>query len=283
MSDFTNPYNQAGKLFEGKTGVIMGVANKDSIAWHIAMMAKANGANLFITHQEALTKWAQPLCQELGVKNITCEVTDDASIETCFKEILSQTPKIDFIVYGPAFANKDELRGNYLKMKRENFSQALDISCYSMIPILNQVADYIPEGGSVLALTYHGSQKIIPCYDLMGVAKAALEASVRYLAYYLGGKKIRVNSLSAGPVRTLAASRGIRGYNSLEEYYSKNSPLERNITVEEAAKSACYLLSDLASGVTGENHYVDAGYNVMGVKNPNTDDVDLSVYRQQQI
>lgn len=275
-----NIYQAAGKVLEGKTGIIMGVANKDSIAWHIAMIAKANGAKVYVTHQAGLTKWAQPLCQSMDIEAFPCEVTDDESIKTCMKEITAKSPKIDFVVYGPAFANKDELKGNYLNMNRANFAQAMDISCYSLIPVLNALKAHLPEQASILALTYHGSQKVIPCYDLMGIAKAALEANIRYLAYYLGGKLIRVNGLSAGPVRTLAASRGIKGYDCLEEYYSKNSPLERNITVEEAAKSALYLLSDLSSGVTGEIHYVDTGYNIMGVKNPNTDDVDLSSYRQ---
>lgn len=275
-------YQGKVKLLEGKTGLIMGVANQDSIAWHIALMALAHGAKIYITHQERLTKWVDKLVQSVTpqmIKTLVCEVESDESIEMCCAQI---EDNIDFVVYGPAFANSDELRGEYLGMNRENFAQALNISCYSLIPVLKNLLHKLNPESSVLALTYHGSQKVIPCYDLMGIAKAALEANVRYLSYYLGGKKIRVNALSAGPVRTLAASRGIRGYNVLEEYYAKNAPLERNITVEEAAKSALYLLSDLSSGVTGETHYVDCGFNIMGVKNPRTDNIDLSSYRDAE-
>lgn len=267
-------------LMNKKIGVIMGVANADSIAWHIALNLHANGAKVIITYQETFKRWLEPLAAQIDAIMIPCEVTNDQSIEDCVKAIKEITTQIDFFVYGPAFANKEELKGQYLKMNRDNFAQSLDISCYSMIPIVNKLQEMMKPGASVLALSYHGSQKVIPCYDLMGVAKAALEASVRYLAYYLGPQGVRVNSLSAGPVRTLAASRGIKGYNCLEEYYQKNAPMLENITVQDVAKSALYLLSDMSSGVTAENHYVDKGYNAMGVKNPNTDDVDLSVYRK---
>lgn len=276
---FENPYKAPKGLLEGKKGVIMGVANKDSIAWHIAMLAKAHGAELCITYQEALEKRAGPLAEELGVHHLVCEVTDDNSIEQCFEKIKTFMPEIDFLIYGPAFANKDELKGKFLDMNRDNFAQALDISCYSMIPCVKKAKESMREGASVLALTYYGSEKVIPCYDLMGVAKAALEATVRYLAYYLGGEGIRANAVSAGPVRTMAASRGIKGYNCLEEYYTLNSPMQTNITVTEAAQASVYMVSDFASGTTGEIHYVDKGYNIMGVKNPNTGDVDLSTYR----
>lgn len=280
IDNFENPYKFSGGLLQGKRGVIMGVANQDSIAWHIAMLAKAHGAELCLTYQPgALEKRAVPLAEALGAHHLPCEVTNDTSIEECFEKIKTFMPEIDFLVYGPAFANKDELKGNFLNMKRDNFAQALDISCYSMIPCVRKAKESMKEGASVLALTYYGSEKVVPCYDLMGVAKAALEATVRYLAYYLGGEGIRANAVSAGPVRTLAASRGIKGYNCLEEYYDKNSPMQKNITVEEAAKASIYMLSDFSSGTTGEIHYVDKGYNIMGVKNPNTDDVDLSVYR----
>lgn len=272
-----NPYEnyktQADKkLLEGKKGLILGVANEDSIAWHIAMAAHANGANVVITHQARIQRWIDPLVAQLPIESLVCEVTEDQSIADC----CSQVGEVDFVVYGPAYANKEDLKGNYLNIKRENFKEALDISCYSLIALLNNLQ--LKKGGNVLALTYHGSQKVIPCYDLMGIAKAALEANVRYLSYYLGKNAIRVNALSAGPIRTLAASRGIKGYDCLEEFYEKNSPMERNVGVEEVAKSALYLLSDLSSGVTGEVHYVDCGYNIMGVKNPRTSDVDLTSY-----
>lgn len=277
-----NPYQVNGKLLEGKVGVFMGVANQDSIVWHIALMAMAHGATVIISHHpaEALAKRASPLAESIGAMAVPCDVTIDESIDCAVETITKQHKKIDFLVYGPAFANKDELKGSYLNMNRENFAQAMDISCYSMSAVTKRFYPFMKEcGGSILGLTYHGSTKVVPCYDLMGVAKAALEANIRYLAYYLGSDNIRVNGVSAGPVRTLAASRGIRGYDALEEYYEKNSPVERNITVADAAKACIYMLSDLSSGVTGEIHYVDNGFNIMGVKNPRTDDVDLSAYK----
>lgn len=257
-------------LMTNKVGLIVGVANKLSIAYHIASKVQAYGATVYASYQPALESLAKPLLHDMNP--LVLDVSDDKSIDAL------DLPELDFVVYGPAYADKSTLRGDYLNMSREYFAQALDISCYSLIPLLRKLK--LKQGASILALTYHGSTKVIPCYDLMGIAKAALEANVRYLAYYLGERDIRVNALSAGPLRTLAAAKGIKGFNCLSEYYCKNAPLQKNITHEQAANSSLYLLSDMSSGVTGEIHYVDAGYSIMGVKNPRTGDVDLSEYHK---
>lgn len=253
-------------LMQGKKVLVMGVANKMSIAYGIAKTLKEQGAQLAFSFQgEVLKKRVEPLAQELDSNFlIECDVTKDSDIDNLFEKIQEKWGEIDCIVHAIAFSNKDELKGQYLDTTRENFANTMDISCFSLVSIVKRALPLMSEGASVITLSYYGAEKVIPNYNVMGVAKAALEASVRYLASDVGPKQIRVNAISAGPIKTLAAS-AIGDFKSFQNVSSETSPLRRNVTQEEVGKTALYLLSDLASAVTGEVIYVDSGYNIMGM------------------
>ncbi len=253
-------------LMAGKKGLIMGVANDRSIAWGIAKTAHAHGAELAFTYQgDALEKRVRPLAEEIGSKIVLpCDVTDEASVEATFKELESKWGKLDFVVHAIAFSDKAELDGLYLNTTRANFLKTMDISVYSFTSVAQKAVPLMNEGGSLLTLTYYGAERVMPHYNVMGVAKAALEASVRYLATDLGSKGIRVNAISAGPIKTLAAS-GIGDFRYILKWNELNSPLKRNVTIEDVGNSGLYLLSDLGAGVTGEVLHVDAGYHTVGM------------------
>lgn len=250
----------------GKRGLIMGVANDRSIAWGIAKAAWLQGAELAFTYQgEALERRVRPLAESVGSSLVVqCDVTDDDTIDQSFKSIEETWGSLDFVVHAVAFSDKDELKGKYLGTSRANFVRTLDISCYSFTAVAQRAVPLMTNGGSLLTLTYYGAERVMPHYNVMGVAKAALEASVRYLAADLGEKNIRVNAVSAGPIRTLAAS-GIGDFRHILKWNELNAPLKRNVTLEQVGKSALYLLSDLSGGVTGEVHHVDSGYHVVGM------------------
>jgi enoyl-[acyl-carrier protein] reductase I len=253
-------------IMAGKKGLIMGVANDRSLAWGIARAAAAHGAQLAFTFQgEALEKRVRPLAQTVQSELVmSCDVTDDASIDSVFKALGDKWGTIDFVVHAIAFSDKDELKGKYINTTRANFVRTLDISCYSLTAVAQRAVPLMPNGGSLLTLTYYGAERVMPHYNVMGVAKAALEASVRYLAADLGKDGIRVNAVSAGPVKTLAAS-GIGDFRYILKWNELNSPLRRNVGLEEVGNSGMYLLSDLSAGVTGEVHHVDCGYNTVGM------------------
>jgi enoyl-[acyl-carrier protein] reductase I len=253
-------------LMTGKRGLIMGVANDRSIAWGIAKAAADHGAELAFTYQgEALEKRVRPLAQQVGAKIIVpCDVTDDASIDATFDAIKSSWGTLDFVVHAIAFSDKDELKGLYVDTSRKNFQQTLDISCFSFTSVCARARALMPNGGSLLTLSYFGAERVMPHYNVMGIAKAALECSVQYLAADLGPDKIRVNAISAGPIKTLAAS-GIGDFRHILRWNELNAPLKRNVTIDDVGGSGLYLLSDLSRGVTGEIHHVDAGYNVVGM------------------
>jgi len=250
----------------GKKGLIMGVANDRSIAWGIAKALHAQGAELAFTYQgEALEKRVRPLAQETGSTLIVpCDVSDESSIDATFKAIEDQWGKLDFVVHAIAFSDKAELDGLYLDTTRANFLKTMDISVYSFTAVCKRAAPLMKDGGSLLTLTYYGAERVMPHYNVMGVAKAALEASVRYLATDLGKDNIRVNAISAGPIKTLAAS-GIGDFRYILKWNELNSPLKRNVTIEDVGNSGLYLLSDLGAGVTGEVLHVDAGYHTVGM------------------
>jgi enoyl-[acyl-carrier protein] reductase I len=267
----------ASGLMRGKRGLIMGVANNRSIAWGISRSCRAQGAELAFTYQgEALKKRVEPLAEEVGGQVVGhCDVTDPATIDAVFGEVASRWGGLDFLVHAIAFSDKDQLTGRYVDCTAENFSRTLLISCYSFTAIAQRAEKLMPNGGSLLTLTYYGAEKWMPHYNVMGVAKAALEASVRYLAADLGEKNIRVNALSAGPIRTLAAA-GIGDFRYILKWNELNSPLRRTVTIEEVGDAALYFLSDLARGVTGEVHHVDAGYHVVGMKHPDAPDISVA-------
>ena len=268
-------------LLKGKRGLIMGVANERSLAWGIAKSCSDAGAKLAFTYQgDALKKRVDPLAQSVG-SNMTleCDVSNMESIDGVFDEIERQWGEIDFLVHAIGFSDKNELRGRYVDTSRRNFQMTMDISVYSFTAIVQRAEKLMKNGGSVLTLTYYGSEKVLPHYNVMGVAKAALEASVKYMAMDLGPKNIRINCLSAGTVKTLAAS-GIGDFRYIMKWNELNSPLRRNITQDEVGKSALYLLSDLSSGVTGENLHVDAGYHVVGMKAEDAPDIDVVTNRK---
>ena len=256
----------SNSLMKGKRGLIMGVANNRSIAWGIAQACADAGAELAFTFQgEALERRVVPLAESVGSALVMpCDVTDEASIDAVFDKLKSEWGEIDFVVHAIAFADKDELTGRYVDTSPGNFNMSLNISCFSFTAICNRAEKMMPNGGSLLTLSYYGAEKVIPHYNVMGGAKAALEASVRYLAADLGPKNIRVNSISAGPIKTLAAA-GISGLRMMLKWNEENAPLRKNVSIEEVGNSALYLLSDLGTGVTGENHHVDAGYNAIGM------------------
>ena len=263
-------------LLSGKRGLIMGAANNRSIAWGIAKRAADEGAELAFTFQgEAIEKRVRPLAESVGSSIVLpCDVTDEASIDAVFAAIEEVWGKLDFLVHAIAYSDKQELDGRYVDTTPENFSRSLNISCYSFTAVAQRAEKLMIDGGSMITLSYYGAEKVIPHYNIMGVAKAALEASVRYLARDLGPKNIRVNSISAGPIKTLAAS-GIGDFRYILKWNELNSPMGRNITIDEVGGSAVYLLSDLSSGVTGENHHVDSGYHIMGMKREDSPDLTL--------
>lgn len=256
------------KLLQGKKGLIMGLANDRSIAYGIAKTCTNFGAELAFSYQgEVLKKRAEPIAEELGVKLlIECDVSKNDSIAQTFETIKQKWGKLDFVVHSIGFSHKEELKGRYIDTSRDNFLLTMDISCYSFTAIAKHAEPLMKDGGSLLTLTYYGAEKAIPNYNVMGVAKAALEASVKYLARDMGPNNIRVNAISAGPIKTLAAS-GISGFRSVLAWSEQNAPLRRNTTLEDVGGSAAYLLSDLASGVTGEVIYVDSGYHIIGMPN----------------
>jgi enoyl-[acyl-carrier protein] reductase I len=267
----------ASGLMRGKRGLIMGVANNRSIAWGIAKSCRAQGAELAFTYQgDSLKKRVEPLAEELGGVVVGhCDVTDAATIDAVFGEIAARWGSLDFVVHAIAFSDKDQLTGRYVDCTAENFARTLQISCYSFTAIAQRAEKLMPNGGSLLTLTYYGAEKWMPHYNVMGVAKAALEASVRYLAADLGAKNIRVNALSAGPIRTLAAA-GIGDFRYILKWNELNSPLRRTVSIEEVGDAAIYFLSDLARGVTGEVHHVDAGYHIVGMKHPDAPDISVA-------
>jgi len=267
----------ASGLMRGKRGLVMGVANNRSIAWGIAKSCRAQGAELAFTYQgDSLKKRVEPLAEEVGGLVVGhCDVTDPATIDAVFGEVATRWGSLDFVVHAIAFSDKDQLTGRYVECTAENFSRTLLISCYSFTAIAQRAEKLMPNGGSLLTLTYYGAEKWMPHYNVMGVAKAALEASVRYLAADLGEKNIRVNALSAGPIRTLAAA-GIGDFRYILKWNELNSPLRRTVTIEEVGDAALYFLSDLARGVTGEVHHVDAGYHVVGMKHPDAPDISVA-------
>jgi len=258
--------SDAKPLMAGKRGLILGVANERSLAWGIASACKAHGAELAITYQgEALGKRVQPLAQQLGAALILdCDVTSDASMDAVFAEIAKTWGRLDFLVHAIAFSDREELKGDYVRTSRANFTMTMDISCYSFTALAQRAQPLMTDGGSMLTLSYFGAERVMPHYNVMGVAKAALEASVKYLAADLGKQRIRVNAISAGPVRTLASA-GIGDFRHILKWNEYNAPLRRNVTNDEVGNSGLYLLSDLSSGVTGEIHHVDSGYNVVGM------------------
>jgi len=253
-------------IMQGKKGLIIGVANNRSIAYGIAKACKSQGADLILTYQnDKLKKRVEKVAEELDVKNIyPLDVTKPEEIEALKEAIEKDYGKIDFLVHSVAFAPREALDGKFIDTSKEAFNIAMEISVYSLIEVVQKLEPVLNDGASILTLTYLGSQRYVPHYNVMGVAKAALEASVRYLAVDLGERKIRINALSAGPIKTLAAS-GIGDFSEILKYNEKNSPLRKNVTIEEVGNSAMYLLSDLSSGVTAEVHYVDSGYNIMGM------------------
>jgi enoyl-[acyl-carrier protein] reductase I len=266
-----------GTLMAGKRGLILGVANNRSIAWGIAKAAHAQGAEIAFTYQgDALKKRVIPLAEELGSRIVLpCDVTDTASIDAVFAEIAKTWGKLDFLVHAIAYADKAELDGRYVDTSEKNFTQSLLISCYSFTALAQRAEKLMSPGGSLLTLSYYGAEKVMPHYNVMGVAKAALEASVRYLAADLGKNGIRVNAISAGPIKTLAAS-GISDFRYILRWNEYNSPLRRTVTIEDVGASGLYLLSDLSRGVTGEIHHVDAGYHVQGMKNEEAPDISVA-------
>jgi enoyl-[acyl-carrier protein] reductase I len=263
-----------GTLMAGKRGVVMGVANDRSIAWGSAAACAAQGAEVAFTYQgEALEKRVRPLAESIGADIVLpCDVADEASIDAAFAEVEKRWGKIDFLVHAIGWADKAYLRGRYVDTPRAAFLQAMDISCYSFVAVCQRAAAMMPDGGSMLTLTYLGAERVMPHYNVMGVAKAALEASVRYIAADLGERNIRVNGISAGPIKTLAAS-GIGDFRYILKWNELNAPLGRNVTTEEVGGSGLYLLSDLGRGVTGEVHHVDCGYHIVGMKNPAAPDI----------
>ncbi len=270
-----------GNLMAGKRGLIMGVANNRSIAWGIAKACAAQGAEIALTYQgDALKKRVEPLAAELGAKNVLhCDVSDAASIDNLFDHIAKTWGSLDFLVHAIAFSDKNELDGRYVDTTEKNFTQSLLISCFSFTALAQRAEKLMPNGGSLVTLTYYGAEKVMPHYNVMGVAKAALEASVRYLAADLGRTGIRVNAISAGPIKTLAAS-GIADFRYILKWNEYNSALRRNVTIEDVGNAGLYLLSDLSRGVSGEIHHVDSGYHIQGMKNE--DAPDISVVKSEE-
>ena len=274
-----NPLREMGitmPLMAGKQGLIMGVANERSIAWGIAKALHDHGAELAFTYQgEALRKRVQPLALSLDSDFVLeADVGSEPSLDLVFAALAERWARVDFVVHAIAFSDKDELKGKYLHTTRANFLRTLEISCYSFTDVCRRAAPLMTAGGSLLTLTYAGAERVMPHYNVMGVAKAALEASVRYLAVDLGGDNIRVNAISAGPIKTLAAS-GIGDFRYILKWNQLNSPLKRNVTIEDVGGAGLYLLSDLSAGVSGEVHHVDCGYHVVGMKAVDAPDISV--------
>jgi enoyl-[acyl-carrier protein] reductase I len=267
-------------VMRGKRGLIMGVANNRSLAWGIASAAHAAGAELALTYQgDALKKRVEPLAAELKAHVAGhCDVTDPATVDAVFQSIEAKWGKLDFLVHAIAFSDKDELTGRYVDTTSDNFSKTMLISCYSLTALAQRAEKLMTVGGSILTLTYYGAEKVMPHYNVMGVAKAALEASLRYLAVDLGPKNIRVNAISAGPIKTLAAS-GIGDFRYILKWNELNAPLRRTVTIEDVGRSALFLLSDLGSGVTGEIVHCDAGYHVVGMKAVDAPDIATVIHK----
>ncbi|MEE2742142.1 MAG: enoyl-ACP reductase FabI [Pseudomonadota bacterium] len=263
-------------LMAGKRGLIMGLANDKSLAWGIAKQLHAQGAQLAFSYQgDALAKRVKPLAEQVGSDFlIDCDVTDMDKLDAAFAQIEQRWGSLDFVVHAIGFSDKNELRGLYVDTSLDNFLLTMNVSAYSFVAVTKRARALMPNGGSILTLSYYGAEKVIPQYNVMGVAKAALETSVKYLAMDLGPENIRVNAISAGPIKTLAAS-GIGDFRYILKWNELNSPLRRNVTIEDVGGAGLYLLSDLASGVTGEIHHVDAGYNVIGMKAEDAPDIAL--------
>jgi enoyl-[acyl-carrier protein] reductase I len=267
---------ESAKLMAGKRGVVFGVANNRSIAWGITKACHMQGAEVALTYQgDAIKKRVEPLAAEIGCSIVLpCDVTDDKSVEAVFARLGEAWGSLDFLVHAVAFSDKGELDGRYVDTTQENFVQTLLISCYSFTALAKRAEKLMRQGGSLLTLTYYGAEKVMPHYNVMGVAKAALEASVRYLAADLGKENIRVNAISAGPIKTLAAS-GIADFRYILKWNEFNSPLRRTVSIEDVGGGALYLLSDLSRGVTGEILHIDAGYHVVGMKNEDAPDISV--------
>ncbi|EEX10706.1 enoyl-(acyl-carrier-protein) reductase (nadh) [Ruegeria lacuscaerulensis ITI-1157] len=265
----------SNQLMAGKRGLIMGLANDKSIAWGIARALSDAGAELAFSYQgEALKKRVDPLAAQLGSEIVLpCDVSDEDSIDALFAALKEKWGKLDFVVHAIGFSDKNELRGRYVDTSRANFKLTMDISVYSFTAVMQRAEKLMTDGGSAITLTYYGAEQVMPHYNVMGVAKAALEASVKYLAEDLGKDNIRINAISAGPIKTLAAS-GIGDFRYIMKWNEYNSPLRRNVTIDDVGKSALYLLSDLSSGVTGENLHVDSGYHIVGMKAVDAPDVE---------
>ena len=263
-------------LMDGKRGLIMGLANDKSLAWGIAQKLREHGAEMAFSYQgEALAKRVIPLAEELGSDfTFDCDVSDMASLDAAFATLKQRWETIDFVVHAIGFSDKSQLRGKFYDTTLDNFLMTMNVSAYSLVAVAQRARAMMPNGGSILTLTYYGAEKVVPHYNVMGVAKAALETSVRYLANDLDPENIRVNAISAGPIQTLAA-RGIGDFNYILKWNQLNSPLRRNVTIEDVGGAGLYMLSDLASGVTGEVHYVDGGYNVIGMKQEDAPDIAL--------
>lgn len=266
------------KLLEGKKGVILGVLNNKSIAWGIAKEFANNGAEFALTYLgEAGEKRVKPLAKEIGCKlTVNCDVSSDSDLDKLFSLLEKEYGKLDFLVHAVAFSDKNELKGKFYNTTRENFKLTMDVSCYSLIALSKRALPLMEKsgGGNILALTYYGSEKVIPNYNIMGVAKSALESSIRYLAADLGEKNIRVNGISSGPIKTLAAA-GINGFNYMLKYNEINSPLRKNITPEDNGRVALFLASELSSGITGEIVHLDSGFNIMGMKDPYSKNLEV--------
>ena len=261
---------------QGKRGLIMGLANDRSLAWGIAKKLSEAGAELAFSYQgEAMEKRVRPLAEQLGVARLfDCDVSDMAALDATFAALGAEWPTIDFVVHAIGFSDKNELRGRYCDTSLDNFLMTMNISVYSFTAVAQRAAAMMPNGGSLLTLSYYGAEKVVPHYNVMGVAKSALETSVQYLAVDLGRNNIRVNAISAGPIKTLAAS-GIGDFRLILKWNEYNSPLKRNVTIEDVGGAGLYLLSDLSAGVTGETHHVDAGYHVVGMKAEDAPDITL--------
>ncbi|MBT5573856.1 enoyl-ACP reductase FabI [Alphaproteobacteria bacterium] len=268
--------NSSEGILAGKKGLIMGVANNRSIAWGIASAVAAQGAQLAFTYQgDALKKRVEPLAESVGSElALECDVTSEESMDAVFARLKSEWGELDFFVHAIAYSDKQELTGLYVDTSRDNFNKTMDISVYSFTALAKRAAALMNDGGAMLTLTYYGAERVMPHYNVMGVAKAALEASVRYLAVDLGGRNIRVNGLSAGPMKTLAAS-GIGDFRYILKWNEYNSPLKRNVTLDDVGGAGMYLLSPLSSGVSGETHHVDCGYHVVGMKAVDAPDISV--------
>ena len=266
--------SRSGRLMDGKRGLIMGVANDRSIAWGIARALAEHGAELAFTYQsDALAKRVGPLAESAGSSFLLqCDVADQGSLDRVFAEIANRWHGLDFVVHAIAYSDKDELKGSYLDTSPENFEMTMNISCYSFTAVCRRASALMRDGGSLLTLSYSGAERVVPHYNVMGVAKAALEASVRYLAADLGRSNVRVNAISAGPIKTLASS-GIGDFRYILKWNELNAPLKRNVTIDDVGGAAVYMLSDLSGGVTGEVHHVDCGYHVVGMKAVDAPDI----------